>query len=159
MKQYQPYYRSCHCVHCGDVWNEQVAIVEDDEGYMHEARIYCRKCNANIPTPSSFAKPLPLYMLYDVIDYRMKHDKTLSKADLVNMHNLVDRFRAFDYAIPQPWVTEMQEVTQEINISGHFVWVYEENDAWGKAYPLTKEGMGFLDDYDAYHKGGSEWAV
>lgn len=131
-----------HVCSCGKEWPEQVILTESTQNLSGERNAYCPACHKK-----SFhrltIRPLPPEIMYEIVDI-----KPITKGDACKIHMLEERFRAYDTALPQNWVNTMMEVCGTFEISQHFVWVYDEDDCWGRAYPLTKEGLRLLDIWD-----------
>ena len=52
--------------------------------------------------------------------------------------------KTFDYALPQPWLDRIAEVTGKYLPSG-FVWLYDaQAPLFGRPYPITDEGAKLL---------------
>lgn len=71
------------------------------------------------------------------------------KKELVRILGLKERGQ-FDYAIPQPWLDDLKEITGVYAIHC-FVWFYPkegEGRIFGHPYPLTDEGRFLLNIYN-----------
>jgi len=54
----------------------------------------------------------------------------------------------YDYALPQPWVDDVENKTGE-NPCPHFVWSYQEDgDVWGRPFPITEAGKLIMKIYN-----------
>jgi hypothetical protein len=84
--------------------------------------------------------------LVEIRDY----GRSITKEDATRLHEL----ETFDYAVPQPWLDEMQELFPDDFPYGHFVWCYDSPNGWGVPFPLTKRGREMLIKYNTKHNVG-----
>jgi len=84
----------------------------------------------------------------------MTKEELCIKAGLLNKNGSLIPGKIFDYALPQYWLDDINQIMGEECVT-HFVWLYDS--IGGRPFSLTKRGWNLLDKYNK--RRGTYWPI